>query len=305
MPPPELSAVTGAFSYTGRYIAQRLLDTGHRVRTLTGHPHSPDPFAGRVDVAPLDFGDAKGLARSLEGTDTLFNTYWIRFSRGRVTLESAVQNTRVLIKAAEQAGVRRLVHISITSADPDSHFEYFRGKGLAEEAVSRSRLSSAIVRPTLIFGREDILINNIAWGLRRFPFFPLFGSGAYRVQPVYVEDLAEIAVAAAFEGADQVVDAVGPETYTFEELVRLIGASVGSRARLVHLGPGLAHALTRLAGFLTHDIVVTRDEVDGLMAGLLVSKAPATGTTLLSEWLGENGDWLGRSYRSELKRHYG
>ena len=215
-----------------------------------------------------------------------------------------MENTRALIRAAEEADVRRLVHISIKNADPDSPLPYFRGKGLAEQAVSRSRLSWAIVRPTLIFGREDILINNIAWGLRRFPFFPVFGSGDYRVQPVFVEDVARIAVGAAYEGGDQVFDAVGPETYTFKELVRLIGASVGGRARLVHLAPGPAHALTRLAGILTHDVVLTRDEIDGLMAGLLVSRAPATGTTLLSEWLRENGGRLGRSYRSELKRHY-
>ena len=108
MPTPELSVVTGAFGYTGRYIARRLLADGERVRTITGHPGRPDPFGGRVAVAPMDFHDRDGLARSLEGASTLYNTYWIRFPRGVVTFEKAVENSRTLIRAAEDAGVRRI-----------------------------------------------------------------------------------------------------------------------------------------------------------------------------------------------------
>ena len=301
----EVSVVTGAFGYTGRYIAQRLLSAGRRVKTLTGHPDRSSPLARRVEVAPLDFDDPDGLAASLEGADTLFNTYWIRFERGHVRFEGAVQNTKVLIKAAENAGVPRLIHISITGASASSSLPYFRGKGLVEAAIANSRLSHAIVRPTLIFGAEDILVNNMAWALRRSPVFPVFGSGDYRVQPVFVEDVARIAVDAAQNRDNLVIDAVGPETLTYDQLVRLIAGSVGSRARVVHLGPGLAHALTRAMGYVVRDVVVTRDEVAGLMAELLVSEEQPTGTTPLSEWLRDNGEQLGRAYTSELKRHYG
>jgi NADH dehydrogenase len=299
-----LNVVTGAFGYTGRYIAQRLLSMGQRVKTLTGHPHRPNPFGEHVKAAPLDFDDPVGLARSLEGADTLYNTYWVRFPRGQVTFERAVENSRALIRAAENAGVRKFVHISITNASSSSHLPYFRGKGLVEEAIRSSRLSWAIIRPTVIFGKEDVLINNIAWALRRFPAFVVYGSGDYRLQPVFVEDVAHIAVSAAHDDGNVVIDAAGPETHTFEGLVRLIGSKTGSGARLVHLRPGLSLALTRLVGYLVNDVVLTRDEVEGLMASLLVSREPPTGKTRLSRWLEQNAGHLGKRYVSELRRHY-
>ena len=200
--------------------------------------------------------------------------------------------------------MRRIVHFSITNADPDSPLAYFRGKGRLEDAVRSSSLSYAIVRPTVIFGEGDILINNIAWFLRRFPAFPVFGSGDYRLQPAFVEDVAEIAVDAANRNEDLAVDAVGPETFTFEELVRLIAEKVGGTSRLVHVSPRLALWLTRLAGYLVRDVVLTRDEIDGLMANLLVSEGPPTGRMRLSDWLEQNSGTVGARYASELRRHY-
>lgn len=299
-----LSVVTGAFSFTGKYIASRLLDDGQRVKTLTGHPDRSNPFGERMSVAPLDFDDRVALTRSLEGADTLYNTYWVRFERGPVTFERAVQNTNALVEAAVDAGVQKIVHISHLHASTPSSLPYFRGKGLAEEAVSHSGLSYAMVRPSLIFGREDILVNNIAWALRRFPVFPIAGSGHYQMQPVFVEDVAEIAVTASREEGNQEIDAIGPETYTFENFVRLIADTAGRRARLMHLPPGLAFVLTGLVGYLVQDVVLTRQEVEGLMADLLFSQAPPTGQTRFSEWLSENASGLGKSYTSELGRHY-
>jgi NADH dehydrogenase len=281
-----------------------LLENGEVVRTLTGHPDRESPFGDRVEVAGLDFERPDSLAMSLDGADTLYNTYWIRFARGDLTFETAVENTVTLIRAAERAGVQRIVHVSITNASAASPLPYFRGKGLAEDAVIDSELSHAILRPTLIFGREDVLVNNVAWALRRFPVFPIAGSGSYSVQPVYVEDLAEMAVTAAGADRDLVMDAVGPETYTFEELVRLIAETTGSRATLLHMRPGLALLLTRAVGHLRRDVVLTRDEIEGLKAGLLVSDSPPVGTTRFSEWLAASADALGRRYVSELQRHY-
>ena len=299
-----LSAVTGAFGFTGNYITQRLLSMGMPVRTLTGHPNRPNNFGNEVDVFPLNFDNRAQLVSSLQGAEVLYNTYWIRFPRGRVTFDQAVTNTIALIRAAEEAGLRRIVHISITNASVDSPLPYFRGKALAEEAVVKSRLSHAILRPALLFGKEDILLNNIAWFLRRFPVFPVFGSGRHRVRPVFVEDLAELAVGAAQRDDDLAVDAVGPESMTFEELVRLIAASLGSRAKVLHLNPGLALLLSRLTGYLVRDVVLTRDEIDGLMEGLLGTQGPATGQTRLSDWLAHNAGTLGAGYSSELSRHY-
>ena len=301
-----LSAVTGAFGFAGRYIARRLLSMGQQVKTLTGHPDRPNPFGDRIGVAPLDFDNPRGLVRHLSGVDVLYNTYWIRFPRGRVSFDTAVENTETLVRAARDAGVHRIVHISITNASTDSPLPYFKGKGLAEEAVKDSGLSYAIVRPAIIFGSEDILINNIAWFMRRFPVFTIFGSGKYKLQPVFVEDLAEIAVNAGSASKNLTLDAVGPEIFTFEELVRLVAENQGRRARLVHVRPGLALLMSRFLGYLVRDVVLTRNEIDGLMANLLISSSdgPPPGRTRLSEWLEENSDVVGASYASELSRHY-
>ncbi len=299
-------AVTGAFGYTGKYITRLLLEAGDDVRTLTGHPNRPSPFSRPIAVLPFNFDDPSALARSLEGADTLFNTYWVRFERGEVTHRMAVRNIRTLLSAAADAGVRRVVHISITNATLDSPLPYFRGKAEAEEAVMASPMSHAIVRPALVFGAEDILINNLAWLLRRFPVHPVFGAGSYRVQPIFVEDLAEIAVRLA-DGNDNVaLDAVGPEAFTYEAMLKLIAAAVGSRARFVRSGPRLAMLASWLLGLVVRDVVVTRDEMHGLIDGLLASKSdtPLVGKTKLSEWLAENSPALGGKYTSELRRHY-
>jgi NADH dehydrogenase len=300
----ELNVVTGAFGYTGKYIARRLLAQGRQVRTLTAHPERPDPFGGQVSAAPLNFDRPAELARGLQGATTLYNTYWIRFAYGGLTFEQAVENSRRLIHAAQEAGVRRIVHVSITHASSESPLPYFRGKGLVEEAIRQSGLSYAMVRPTVIFGTEDILINNIAWLLRRFPVFAVPGSGEYRLQPVFVEDMAAIAVEAGQQAENLVLDAVGPDVYTFDELVRLIAARVGSRARLVHVPPGPALWLSRLVGGLVNDVVLTPDEIQGLMASLLVSERPPTGQTRLSDWLAAHAGQVGTRYASELQRHY-
>ena len=299
-----VNAVTGAFGYTGRYIAARLLSMGLPVLNLTGHPDRPNPLGEAVSTARLELDRPEALARSLEGTETLYNTYWIRFARGSVTFDTAVENSSRLVRAAEVVGVRRIVHISITNASSTSTLPYFRGKALVEQAVRESTIPHAIVKPTVVFGPGDILINNIAWFLRRFPLFPVFGDGEYRLQPVSVEDLAEIAVSAARADGDVEIDAVGPETLTFNRVLQMVREAVGSRVRLVHTPAPMVYWMSRPAGWLVRDVVITRDEIEGLTAGLLVSDARPTGRATLSEWLSRNGATVGARYASELSRHY-
>ena len=300
----EKIAVTGAFGYTGKYLTRRLLARGNQVITLTGHPDRPNEFKGRVEAFPFHFENPDALTASLLGVETLYNTYWVRFDHGERTFDRAVANTRVLINCAQAAGVQRLVHVSISNPSIDSHLPYFRGKALLEEAIQQSGLSYGILRPTVIFGREDVLINNIAYLLRRFPVFAVPGSGDYRLQPVFVEDMAELAIQAGHEDKNLTLDVVGPEIFTFDELVSLIAQVLGSRARLIHLPPGLALALSRLVGLAVGDVVLTRDELAGLSAGLLVSSLPPSGQTKFSEWVRENVQNLGREYASEIGRHY-
>ena len=304
MPHPDLAVVTGAFSYTGRYVARRLLDQGVRVRTLTRSPNAEDPLAGHVEAALLDFSDPDGLSRSMQGADVFYNTYWIRYARGLTTFDLAVENTGRLFEAAKRAGVGRIVHFSVTNASRESGLPYFRAKAQVEDMLKDLGVSYAIIRPTLVFGEGDLLLNNMAWALRRFPVFPVYGSGDYPVQPVYVEDLAAQAVEAGSQSESFVTDAAGPDTLFFENLLRLLASSMGVRARLVRTPPRVGLALTELVGFLMRDMALTRDEVDGLMAGLLTSGEPATGRTRLADWLKNHADGLGRRYVSELRRNW-
>jgi NADH dehydrogenase len=309
----NVHTVTGAFGYSGRYIARDLLARGAQVRTLTNHPDKPHPFrdrfADRIEVAPLDFTQPAALAQSLQGTDVLYNTYWVRFSHGEQTHHRAVEHTRILIQAACDAGVRRIVHVSIANPDPKSPLPYYRGKAEIEAMIQSSGLSYAILRPAVLFGgetpAEDVLLNNIAWLLRRFPIFAIPGDGRYRLQPIHVEDLARLAVEYGERQDNVVLDAVGPEIYTFDELVILLKRTVGSRAALIHVPPGLALTLARIIGLFVGDVVLTPEEVDGLMSDLLVSDQTPNGSTRLSKWLAANRDLIGARYASELARHYG
>ena len=299
-----MNAVTGAFGYTGKYITRRLLGFSEPVITLTGHPGRPNEFAGAVKAFPFRFDDPAAMAESLAGVRVLYNTYWIRFDRGQATHDRAIAHTRALIRAAEMAGVQRVVHISITRPDRDSPLPYFRGKALLEEDIRSARFSSAILRPTVVFGVEDILINNVAYLLRKLPVFLIPGTGQYRLQPIYVEDLAKLAVDAAHSSDNMTLDAVGPECFSFDELVRLVAATVKSRAAILHAPRALAFGAARLLGSVFHDVMLTRDEMDGLMANLLISDSVPTGATSLRRWLAEHAATLGTRYASEVQRHY-
>lgn len=297
-------AVTGAFSYSGKYITRRLLARGEQVITLTGHPNRPDPFEGKVQAYPLNFENETELVSSLSGVHTFFNTYWVRFDRNENTQPRAVENTRVLVRAAVKAGVQRIVHISITNPSPDSDLPYFWGKAANEQTVIESGIPYAILRPTVLFGTEDILINNIAWLLRRFPIFAIPGNGQYCLQPVYVDDLASLAVDVGYAQGNTIWDAVGPDIFTFEEMVRLIGQTLGLRRGLIHVPPKLALTTAQLLSLFVGDVMLTPEEVEGLMVGLLVSDQPPRCKTHLVDWLRDNKESVGKRYASEIARHY-
>jgi uncharacterized protein YbjT (DUF2867 family) len=304
-PTAPLDVVTGAFSYSGSYIARRLLDAGRRVRTLSFHPGRPHPLQGSVEALPYRFDDPEALARSLEGVCTIYNTYWVRFDHGQTRFEQAIERSRALFTAAQRAGVERIVHLSITNPSISSPLPYFRGKALVEEALAQAGVPYSIVRPTWIFGGEhDVLVNNIAWIMRHMPVFAVPGSGGYPVQPVHVDDLASICTDAARVGANIVIDAAGPETLAFDELVALIRGATGARTPIVHVPAPIMGLAARALGLLVRDVVLTSDEIDGLMAGLLVSHEPPLGQIAFSAWLEHSRESVGRRYANELRRHF-
>jgi uncharacterized protein YbjT (DUF2867 family) len=254
---------------------------------------------------PYRFEDPVALARSLEGITTLYNTYWVRFERGRTTFAHAVASSRALFEAARRAEVARIVHVSIANPSIDSPLPYYRGKALVEQALAESGVPYVIVRPTFLFGGgRDILANNIAWILRRMPLFVVPGDGRYLVQPIHVDDHARICLQAAHGRSHVIMDAAGPDTMSFEQLVRAIRDAVGRRTPILHAPPAAMAALARGLGLIVRDVVLTADEIRGLTAGLLVSHRPALGSISFTEWLNEHGPTLGDAYANELDRHF-
>lgn len=304
MPENRVNIVTGAFGFTGSYITTRLLAMGEQVKTLTGHPDRHNEFGDGVQVLPYNFSNPGQLTESMKGASMLYNTYWIRFAHGEKTFERAVENSKTLIKAAEDAGVERIVHVSITNPSKDSPLPYFRGKAEVEDAIKSSRLSYALLRPAVLFGDQGILINNIAWFLKRLPVFAVPGSGEYQLQPIFVDDLAALAVEQGHRSENVTIDAIGPETFRFYDLVQLIEQCVCSGSMIWRVPPALALLGTKLLGIAVNDVVLTSDEIKGLEQNLLVTGSPPAGQTKLSEWLEKNADWLGTRYFSELKKHF-
>jgi NADH dehydrogenase len=298
----DAHVVTGAYGYSGRQIAQRLLDRGCTVRTLTNSPPRPTLLGGAVITAPFNFEHPEKLVESLRGASTLYNTYWVRFNHRRFKFADAIHNSRVLFDAARRAGVERIVHVSITNPSLDSPFEYFRGKAEVEEILRGSGVSYVILRPAVLFGEQDILINNIAWMLRHLPVVGVFGKGDYRLQPIHVADLAQLAVEQGFLRKNVVLNAIGPETFTYRGLVEQLAKIIGRWCPIVSVPPWAGYWASLMLGQIVRDVVVTRDEIAGLMNDLLYVDTPPTGTTKLTAWATENADHLGRHYASELAR---
>ena len=298
-----LDAVTGAFSYSGRAIATALTNSGRQVRTLTGHPSRANG-ANDIEIRPLDFDDQIGLVRSLEGVTTLYNTYWVRFAHQRIDHDQAVENSRALFQAARRAGVERIIHVSITHPNIDSPLPYFRGKALVERALAETGVSYAVVRPAILFGGDGVLLNNIAWLLRHLPVFAIGGTRDYRIRGIHVDDLAQLCLQKGAESFDSVSDAVGPERPTFVELVNSIKDAVKSRSLLVHVPGAVLPLFSRVVGAVVGDVLLTRDEYRAMADGLADTEGPATGSTLLSDWLVEHAPILGLTYANELKRHF-
>ncbi|MBI5549980.1 MAG: NAD-dependent epimerase/dehydratase family protein [Desulfobacterales bacterium] len=295
-------AVTGAFGYSGRYITERLLQAGHEVITLTNSLNRPNPFGTKVKAFPFHFDAPEKLREDLRGVGTLVNTYWVRFDHRLFTHQQAVANTKVLFSAAQQAGVRRIVHLSISHPDSASPLPYFRGKAELESSLKALGLSYCILRPTVLFGKEDVLINNIAWSLRHLPVVGMFGKGDYRLQPIYVDDLAQAVAQKVSEDRDETIEAIGPETFSYRELLATIAAALGVKRPIISVPPTIGYWSCRLIGLLVGDIVITREEIQGLMEGRLQVDAPPLGTTRLTDWIARHRDTLGRRYTSEMAR---
>lgn len=299
----QTQVVTGAFGYTGKYITQRLLAKSIGVKTLTNSGNRKNHFGDKVIVSPFYFNEPEKLIAALDGVSVLYNTYWVRFNHNTFQHSEAVENTLKLFEAAKKAGVKRIVHTSILKPDKNSRLEYYSGKGILEEALINSGISYAILRPGVIFGDEDILINNIAWMIRKFPIFGMFGDGKYKLQPIFVEDFADLAVEQGEKTENVIIDATGPEIFTYQELVKTMSKILLEKERKVFAMPDeLGYWVSKIVGTIKSDKLVTREEIKGLKADLLYTKSPPAGKTKLTDWLIQNKNTVGMEYANELKR---
>ena len=299
-----LHVVTGAFGYSGRWIAHHLLKQDVHVRTLTNAVGRDDPFDGQVEVHGLDFNDQARLVESLRGAEVLYNTYWVRYNKRQQHFahNTAVENTRRLYEAAKEAGVKRIVQFSVANPTKAPNWTYFEGKVQVENMLKASGLSYSILRPTVLFGGgRNVLINNIAWMLRRFPVFGVFGFGNYPIQPVHVEDVAEVAIEQGRLKENTVVDVTGPETFRYKDYIGLMAKSMGLKRLILPMPPLSAWLFGRFLGVFLQDDVITRAEIKGLRQGLMASSAPPTGTRLFSSWIEEHGASFGERYQNDLK----
>ena len=299
-----MNVVTGSFGFIGRHITQRLLARGETVRTVTTHPGKPNPFGSEVEAQPYNFDYPRELTAALRGADVLYNTYWIRFAYEGMTFERALHNTATLFECARKAGVKRIVHLGVTGSSGSSPLPYYRGKAAQERLLRESGVPFAVVRPSLVFGEGDILVNNIARLMRWFPVFPVFGDGCYEVQPVHVDDVADITVACGDSAETAAIDAIGPEKFAFKDFLQRIADNIRPGMVFLPMPPAAGIGLGWVIGRALGDVLLTADELRGLMQGLLISNEKPNGKIVFSEWLRANRNSVGRSYASEINRHY-
>jgi len=297
--------ITGASGFIGGAVAERLVDRAE-IRGLTSHP-AKNRFGGRVQSFAYDFDRPERMAAAFQGVDVFVNSYYIRFNYGSLTFDDAVERSRVLLAHARSAGVRRIVHVSVSNASETSDLPYYRNKARIERLVEQSGIDYTILRPAIVVGAGDILVNNIAYFLRRLPVFTVFGRGTYRVQPMTVDAFADVAVDAV-DGAHRnaTVPVAGPSDWVFLDMVRAIRRAVHSRALIAHAPLFVALAGLRVAGLLLDDVVLTSDEVKGLTREYLYAEQPLRRGADFREWLADPtvATTLGRHYESELARHF-
>ena len=300
-------AITGVLGYSGRYIAAEAKRRGWRVVGLTNSAGRLPNEAG-YELRPMPWSTQEDV---LAGVDVLVNTYWVRFSysgagHAAFSHAEAVQNTKQLFDAAKRAGVKRVVHTSITKPDAASELPYFRGKAELEAALAASGIPHSILRPAILFGdtpAESILINNMAWSLRHLPAVGTFGWGHYRMQPIHVQDYAELAMNEA-EATEphRVLDAVGVEVYTFRDMWKQLARSMNLWRPVLPVPAGVGYLAARVLGALVGDVVLTRDEIAGLSQDRLAVTGAGVGRRRLSDWVQLHASTLGRQYASELAR---
>ena len=298
--PARFDVVTGAYAQTGAAIAAILARQGRAVRTLTRARPGPDPPYPVIDPSL----DDEAMVAALRGCEVVYSTLWARFG-ARGGFAPLVEHNLRIARAAREAGARRWVQVTVANLDKGRGLPYWDGKAELEAGLRAVGIPCSFVRPTLVFGPDDTLVNNAAWAMRHLHALPLAGPGRHRVRPVFVGDLAALCVRHGGLEGQQAQDAVGPETFTYRELMATVREALGVRAALVRLPRRAAWLAGKLGRPFVRDTVLTWNEVRSLERELYWTDGPATGPTRFSAWVRANADGLGRRWRSQRKRAAG
>ena len=294
--------ITGAFSYTGAAVSQELLRRGYSIHSLTNR--QPLQKDNAISSAPLRF-ERDYLKGELGGANTFVNTYWVRLPYAGQSFASAVKNSKMLIDAAVSAGVKRIIQVSVSNAEDGKNLGYYAGKAEVDAYVRQCGIPFTIVRPTFIVGQADVLTNNIAWLLRRFPIFLIPGNTSHRLQPILLDDAAHIIADAVEYQGNQEVDAAGPDIMSFAEYVELVANGCNLKRPMIRVPEGLSLGFLQAIQPLLQDIILTREELLGLKQELLISHKPPLGKDSVAKWLQVHGDKLGHQYTNDIYRHFG
>ncbi len=256
----------GGTGFLGRRIVRRLADHGFFVRIASRHPaQGGASIAAPEAVAPVyaDVNDDRSVADAVAGMEAVVNAVSLYMERGAQTFRSVhVEAAERVARRARSAGVKRLILVSGIGADEHSRSPYIRSRGQGEAMVRSAFPGATIMRPAVMFGPDDAFLVTLATLLRRLPAFALFGRGGTRLQPVYVEDVAEAAVRILQTAEPQAVyELGGPQVYTYADLLQLIGSRAGVRRLLVPIPFSAWHGLARIAELLPRP-PLTRNQIE-------------------------------------------
>lgn len=277
--------VTGATGFVGRHLVRALLAAGHQVKALVRSPEKAtqilgDPLgdaAGRLQTVAGDVLAPASIVQAVAGCDAAVHLVGIiKEKRGATFRDLHVRGTANVLAAATRAGVSRLVHMSALGARDGAQTGYHQTKWEAEELVRNSGLRAVIFRPSIIYGPGDEFVNMLAGLIRRVPVFPVFGDGCYRLQPVWVEDVAYFFTRALeVEGAvGETLEVGGPQRLTYGELVAEIMRVTGRRRPQVHLPLNLTRRIIAAAQRVRAPLPVTSDQLTMLLEGSTCNLQP-------------------------------
>lgn len=251
---PPLVTVFGGSGFVGRYVVRALAKRGYRIRVAVRRPDlagflRPDGYPGQIALMQANLRNRQSVDRAVAGASHVVNCVGILFESGKNKFDAVQDLGAKAIAEATAAAGAKLTHISAIGADVKSASSYARSKGRGEEAILAALPDAVILRPSIVFGKEDNFFNKFAAMARNLPFLPLIGGGKTKFQPVFVGDVAE-AVARSVDGkvaTGTTYELGGPEVMTFRNCLETILRVTCRKRRFVSLPFGIASLIGKIA----------------------------------------------------------